>query len=89
MVDHNKLRNQLMDGAIKAVSIYGLEGLTTRSIEQQCKLKEKNDVILYGNLVGNISYHALMFASFMLDTIIQHILLSRLFLNILIFAKCL
>ena len=40
MVDHNKLRNQLMDGAIKAVSIYGLEGLTTRSIEQQCKLKD-------------------------------------------------
>ena len=40
MVDHNKLRNQLMDGAIKAVAIYGLEGLTTRSIEQQCKLKD-------------------------------------------------
>ena len=40
MVDHNKFRNQLMEGAIKAVSIYGLEGLTTRSIEQQCKLKD-------------------------------------------------
>lgn len=40
MVDHNKLRNQLIDGAIKAVSVYGLEGLTTRSIEQQCKLKD-------------------------------------------------
>lgn len=40
MVDHNKLRNQLMEGAIKAVSAYGLEGLTTRSIEQQCKLKD-------------------------------------------------
>lgn len=40
MVDHNKLRNQLMDGAIKAVSEHGLEGLTTRSIEQQCKLKD-------------------------------------------------
>ena len=29
-----------MEGAIKAVSEYGLEGLTTRSIEQQCKLKD-------------------------------------------------
>lgn len=40
MVDHNKIRAQLMEGAIKAVSEYGLEGLTTRSIEQQCKVKD-------------------------------------------------
>ena len=40
MVDHNKLRARLMDGAIKAVAEHGLEGLTTRSIEQQCKLKD-------------------------------------------------
>lgn len=40
MVDHSKIRTQLMEGAIKAVAEYGLEGLTTRSIEQQCKLKD-------------------------------------------------
>lgn len=40
MVDHSKIRAKLMEGAIKAVSEYGLEGLTTRSIEQQCGLKD-------------------------------------------------
>ena len=40
MVDHSKIRAQLMEGAIKAVAEYGLEGLTTRSIEKQCKLKD-------------------------------------------------
>lgn len=52
MVDHNKLRNQLMDGAIKAVSIYGLEGLTTRSIEQQCKLKDSYIYRYFEDITG-------------------------------------
>lgn len=40
MTDHNKIRNQLMDGAIKAVSEYGLEGLTTRSIQLYSGIKD-------------------------------------------------
>lgn len=40
MTDHNKIRNQLMDGAIKAVSEYGLEGLTTRSIQLYGGIKD-------------------------------------------------
>lgn len=40
MTDHNKIRSQLMDGAIKAVSEYGLEGLTTRSIQLYSGIKD-------------------------------------------------
>lgn len=40
MVDHNKNRQKLMDGAIIAVSECGLEGLTTRSIEQYSGMKD-------------------------------------------------
>ena len=40
MVDHNKNRQKLIDGAIKAVAECGLEGLTTRSIEQYSGLKD-------------------------------------------------
>ena len=40
MVDHSKNRQKLIDGAIKAVAECGLEGLTTRSIEQYSGLKD-------------------------------------------------
>ena len=40
MVDHNKNRTKLYEGIIKAVSECGLEGLTTRSIEQYSGLKD-------------------------------------------------
>ncbi len=40
MVDHNKNRQRLIDGAIKAVSELGLEGLTTRGIEKYSGLKD-------------------------------------------------
>lgn len=40
MVDHNKNRQKLIDGAIKATAEFGLEGLTTRSIEQYSGLKD-------------------------------------------------
>ena len=44
MVDHKAMRVQLMDGAIKTVAERGLEGLTTRSIEQY---SDVNDAYIY------------------------------------------
>ena len=49
MVDHNKIRAQLIDGAIKAVSEFGLEGLTTRNIEAACGVTDSYIYRYYEN----------------------------------------
>jgi len=40
MVDHDKYRNDLMDGAIKATAEKGIEGMTTRAIAGSVGLNE-------------------------------------------------
>jgi len=39
-VDHNKMRQDLMDGVVKAIATYGIEGMTTRSIANIASLNE-------------------------------------------------